>query len=76
VCTVVLGMLLAPGGRPRNGTALSFVVVATSVLTVLLLGWRLVAPSSTDPRGQATWRDHLCHQGVGGRVGRVRHREE
>ncbi len=26
-----------------EGTALSFVIVATSVLTVLLLGWRLVA---------------------------------
>ena len=41
VCTVVLGMLLRRVAG--EGTALSFVIVATSVLTVLLLGWRLVA---------------------------------
>ena len=41
VCTVVLGMLLRRVAG--DGTALSFVIVATSVLSVLLLGWRLVA---------------------------------
>ena len=41
VCTVVVGMLLRQ--VLGEGTALSFVIVATSVLTVLLLGWRLVA---------------------------------
>ena len=41
VCTVVVGMLLRR--VLGEGTALSFVIVATSVLTVLLLGWRLVA---------------------------------
>ena len=41
VCTVVLGMLLRR--VLGEGTALSFVVVATTVLAVLLLGWRLVA---------------------------------
>ena len=40
-CTVVLGMVLRRVAA--EGTALSFVVVATAVLTVLLLGWRLVA---------------------------------
>ncbi|MEO8827103.1 DUF3054 domain-containing protein [Lapillicoccus sp.] len=41
VCAVVLGMLLrvVTGG----GTAFSFVVVATLVLGVLLLGWRVLA---------------------------------
>lgn len=41
VCTVVVGMLLRR--VLGEGTALSFVLVATTVLTVLLLGWRLVA---------------------------------
>ena len=41
VCTVVVGMLLRR--VLGEGTAVSFVVVATSVLAVLLLGWRLVA---------------------------------
>ena len=40
-CTVVLGMVLRRVAA--EGTALSFVVVATTVLAVLLLGWRLVA---------------------------------
>lgn len=40
-CTVVLGMVFRR--IAAEGTALSFVVVATTVLTVLLLGWRLVA---------------------------------
>ena len=40
-CTVVLGMVLRRVAS--EGTALSFVVVATTVLTVLLLGWRLLA---------------------------------
>ncbi|HQF03264.1 MAG TPA: DUF3054 domain-containing protein [Phycicoccus sp.] len=41
VATVVIGMLLrlAIGA----GTAWSFVTVATAVLTVMLLGWRLLA---------------------------------
>jgi hypothetical protein len=38
---VVVGMLLRVAAG--QGTAWSFVVVATVVLTVLLLGWRLVA---------------------------------
>ena len=41
VCTVVVGMLLRR--VIGDGTALSFVIVATTVLSVLLLGWRLVA---------------------------------
>lgn len=41
VCTVVVGMLLRR--VVGDGTALSFVVVATTVLTALLLGWRLIA---------------------------------
>lgn len=40
-CTVVIGMVLR--AVAAQGTAPSFVVVATVVLTVLLLGWRLVA---------------------------------
>jgi Protein of unknown function (DUF3054) len=41
VCTVVLGMMLRR--VLGDGTAVSFVVVATTVLSVFLLGWRLVA---------------------------------
>ena len=41
VCTVAIGMLLRR--LTGDGTALPFVVVATTVVTVLLLGWRLVA---------------------------------
>ena len=41
VCTVVLGMLFRRVAG--EGTALSFVIVATTVLSMLLLGWRLVA---------------------------------
>ena len=40
-CTVVLGMILRRVAG--EGTAWSFVVVASVVLSVLLLGWRLVA---------------------------------
>ncbi|WP_392542089.1 DUF3054 domain-containing protein [Oryzobacter telluris] len=40
-CTVVVGMVLRRVAA--EGTAPSFVVVATVVLGVLLLGWRLVA---------------------------------
>jgi Protein of unknown function (DUF3054) len=40
-CTVVVGMVLRRVAA--QGTAPSFVIVATVVLTVLLLGWRLVA---------------------------------
>jgi hypothetical protein len=40
-CTVVLGMVFRRVAG--EGTAWSFVVVATVVLTVLLLGWRVVA---------------------------------
>jgi len=41
VCTVVLGMILRR--LAGEGTAWSFVLVATTVLAVLLLGWRLIA---------------------------------
>lgn len=41
VATVVVGMLLRVVSGA--GTAASFVLVATAVLTVLLLGWRLIA---------------------------------
>ncbi|HYN29173.1 MAG TPA: DUF3054 domain-containing protein [Dermatophilaceae bacterium] len=41
VATVVIGMLLRV--VLGDGTAPSFVVVATTFLTVALLGWRLVA---------------------------------
>jgi hypothetical protein len=40
-CTVVLGMVFRRVAG--EGTAWSFVVVATVVLLVLLLGWRVVA---------------------------------
>ena len=40
VATVVLGMLLR--AATGQGTAPSFILVATLVLAVLLLGWRLV----------------------------------
>lgn len=40
-CTVVLGMVFRR--IAAEGTALSFVVVAATVLTALLLGWRVVA---------------------------------
>jgi hypothetical protein len=40
-CTVVLGMVFRRVAG--EGTAWSFLVVATVVLTVLLLGWRVVA---------------------------------
>lgn len=39
--TVVVGMVLR--AVSAQGTAVSFVVVATTVLAVFLLGWRLVA---------------------------------
>ena len=41
VCTVVLGMIFRRVAG--EGTAWSFVLVATVVIGVLLLGWRLVA---------------------------------
>ncbi|MGL5863115.1 MAG: DUF3054 domain-containing protein [Phycicoccus sp.] len=41
VCTVLVGMTLRHFAD--QGTALSFVVVATTVLAALLLGWRLAA---------------------------------
>ena len=41
LCTVVVGMLLRKA--TAAGVAASFVVVATSVTALLLLGWRAVA---------------------------------
>jgi membrane protein implicated in regulation of membrane protease activity len=41
LCTVVVGMLLRKA--TSAGVAASFVVVATSVTALLLLGWRAVA---------------------------------
>ncbi len=41
VCTVVVGMLLRR--VIGDGTAASFVIVATTVLSLMLLGWRLMA---------------------------------
>jgi hypothetical protein len=41
VCTVAVGMLLRRASS--QGTALSFVVVATVVTATLLLGWRAAA---------------------------------
>ena len=41
VCTVVVGMLLRR--VIGDGTAASFVIVATTVLSLMLLGWRLIA---------------------------------
>ncbi len=40
-CTVALGMIVRV--ITGEGTAPSFVIVATSVLAALLLGWRLLA---------------------------------
>ena len=39
LCTVVIGMLLRKA--TSQGTALSFVVVASLVTAILLLGWRV-----------------------------------
>ena len=41
LCTVVIGMLLRKA--TSAGTALSFVVVASLVTAILLLGWRAAA---------------------------------
>src|ERR1700720_4750601 len=41
LCTVVVGMLLRKAGSA--GVAASFVVVASSVTALLLLGWRALA---------------------------------
>ncbi len=48
VCAVVLGMLLRV--VTGSGTAFSFVAVATLVLGVLLLGWRVLAARVVLPR--------------------------
>ena len=48
--TVVLGMLLRRVVFDR-GTAASFVIVATLVTAVLLLGWRAVVTATTRRRG-------------------------
>ena len=41
VCTVVVGMLLRKA--TSQGTAVSFIVVASATTAALLLGWRLAA---------------------------------
>ena len=51
VCTLVLGMLLR--AITGAGVAFSFVVVATLVLGILLLGWRLIAERLEDDRAAA-----------------------
>lgn len=48
VCAVAIGMLLRRA--TQAGTAVSFVVVATVALGVLLLGWRAVAAFATRQR--------------------------
>jgi peptidoglycan/LPS O-acetylase OafA/YrhL len=45
IATVVVGMLLRMASG--QGTALSFVIVATLVLAALLLGWRGIAAAVT-----------------------------
>jgi Protein of unknown function (DUF3054) len=49
LCAVAIGMVLR--GLTHAGTAISFIVVATLVLGLLLLGWRAVAELTTGPRG-------------------------
>ena len=49
VATVAIGMLLRVASR--QGVALSFVVVATIALTVLLVGWRAVLSAVERRRG-------------------------
>lgn len=46
--TVVVGMLLRNIVFDR-GTAVSFIIVATAVTGVFLVGWRLVAARAVDP---------------------------
>ncbi len=46
--TVALGMVLRNVVFDR-GTALPFIIVATAVTGVFLVGWRMVAARSTDP---------------------------
>jgi hypothetical protein len=49
LCAVVIGMVMR--GLTHAGTAFSFIVVATLVLGVLLLGWRALAALTPRPRG-------------------------
>ena len=50
VCTVVVGMLLRKA--TSQGVAPSFIVVASLVTAVLLLGWRAVATARDAPLTQ------------------------
>ena len=52
VVTIVVGMLLRHTVFDR-GTALPFVIVATGMVGLLLLGWRTVADVVTRRRGRA-----------------------
>jgi Protein of unknown function (DUF3054) len=45
LCAVTIGMILR--GLTHQGTAFSFILVATLVLGALLLGWRVVAALTT-----------------------------
>ncbi|MDZ4232348.1 MAG: DUF3054 domain-containing protein [Dietzia sp.] len=49
VCTVVIGMLLRKA--TSQGTAVSFIVVASLTTAVLLLGWRALAHRRTKTTG-------------------------
>ena len=49
LCAVAIGMVLRR--LTHAGTAFSFIVVATLVLGVLLLGWRALAALTPRPRG-------------------------
>lgn len=51
LCTVVVGMLLRKASSA--GMAASFIVVASSVTAVLLLGWRVVAALALRRRSDA-----------------------
>ena len=48
VCTVVLGMLLPPGGRRGHRALVRARGDVPVLVAVLLLGWRLVAPHLVD----------------------------
>ena len=49
ICTIVLGMLLRKA--TGQGTAVTFIAVASTVTALLLLGWRASSPNPPDAAG-------------------------
>lgn len=56
LATTVAGGMLLRRFAFDEGTALSFVIVATTVLTIGLLGWRLIAAAVIERRSPAIQR--------------------